>query len=153
MAKPQDDNILNLIKEIATNVINSQKPSAYFYGTVISITPLKVQLSTNLILTNEFLVVPKSLTDYEINIEIDCHTEEKFTNTEHTHVVNYSDNTINGSSNGSTTSEIGSFDNTHVHHIKGTKTITMYNALKVNDKVILAQVQGGQEFIIIDKVG
>lgn len=149
------DTLLSLIKEAALGAVNAQKPTSYFYGTVISISPLKVQLSTNLILEKEFLVVPKSLTDYEINIEMDCSTETMFTDTKHTHEVNYTDKyTSSGDEENKTvTSETGSFDNTHSHKIKGTKTIVIYNALKINDKVILAQVQGGQDFIILDKVG
>lgn len=149
------DSLLDLIKKAALDAVKAQKPVSVFYGTVISISPLKIQLSTNLILTKEFLVVPKSLTDYEIKIEIDCSTEETSTDTSHNHTVSYSDQyTSSGDEdNKSATSEDGSFDNTHSHKIKGTKTITIYNALKLNDKVILAQVQGGQDFIILDKVG
>ncbi|MBQ8299894.1 MAG: DUF2577 domain-containing protein [Clostridia bacterium] len=149
------DTLLSLIKEAALDAVKAQKPTSYFYGTVISISPLKVQLSTNLILEKEFLVVPKSLTDYEINIEMDCSTETMFTDTKHTHEVDYTDKyTSSGDEENKTvTSETGSFDNTHSHKIKGTKTIVIYNALKINDKVILAQVQGGQDFIILDKVG
>lgn len=149
------DSLLDLIKKAALDAVKAQKPVSVFYGTVISISPLKIQLSTNLILTKEFLVVPKSLTDYKIKIEIDCSTEKTSTNTSHKHTVSYSDQyTSDGEEdNKSVTSETGSFDNTHSHEIKGTKTITIYNALKQNDKVILAQVQGGQDFIILDKVG
>ena len=155
MKKTQDNSLSNLIKEIASKVIQSQKPSSFYYGIVISVAPLKIKLDTNLILTKEFLLVPKSLTNYKVNIEMDCYTENTKTDTSHIHTVNYIDKyTSDGDvENKTIESEIGSFDNTHNHRIKGTKTILIYNALKVNDKVILAQVQGGQEFIILDKVG
>ena len=34
---------------------------------------------------------------------------------------------------------------------KGTKKIVIHNALKTGDKVILARIQGGQSYIILDK--
>ena len=40
----------------------------------------------------------------------------------------------------------------HNHTITGTKSLTIHNALKVGDKVILIQVQGGQRYIVLDKV-
>lgn len=155
MAKAQNNSLLDLIKEIAIKAVNAEKPSAFFYGTVLSVSPLKIKLDSNLILTKEFLVVPKSLTDYKVNIEMDCYTENTRTDTSHIHEINYTDKY---SADGETDnklikSETGSFDNTHNHRIKGTKTIIVYNALKIDDKVVLAQVQGGQEFIILDKVG
>ncbi len=153
MSKTQNNDLVNLIKEIAVNAVKTQKPTALFYGTVISTNPLEVKLDTNLILTKEFLLVPESLTDHKVNIEMDCYTEN--TDTSHTHDVNYTDkyNTTGDYENKSVISNIQNTNATHNHAIKGTKTIIIYNGLKVNDKVILAQVQGGQEFIILDKVG
>lgn len=146
-------NIAELIKEIATKAVDASNPVAYYYGTVLAVSPLQIKVSQNLILSEEFLVVPKSLTNYEISIYIDTSTENTKTNTKHTHLINYSDDTINGSTQKNVESEIGEFDNTHAHKLKGVKNITFYNALKVGEKVILARAQGGQEFIIIDKVG
>jgi len=147
------ENLSELIKSIAVKAIASQKPTSVLYGTVISIKPLQIKISDTLILTEEFIVVPKSFTDYSVNIEINCSTETAQTNTSHTHEINYSDNLSDTEVvNKNTSSESGSFDNSHNHNIKGTKTITFYNALKLKDKVILLQVQGGQEFVIMDKV-
>jgi len=39
-----------------------------------------------------------------------------------------------------------------MHSIVGTKSITINNALKQNDKVILLQQAGGQKYIVLDKV-
>lgn len=153
MAKTQNDNLSNLIKEIAINAVQSKKPISFYYGTVISISPLEIQLDTNLILTKEFLLVPQSLTDHKVNIEVDWHTEK--TDISHTHDVNFNDK-YNSSGDYESKSIISEIQNTNVSHnhaIKGKKTIIIYNSLKINDKVILAQVQGGQEFIILDKVG
>lgn len=38
-------------------------------------------------------------------------------------------------------------------NITGRKKIIIHNALKVGDKVMLLQEQGGQKYIVLDKVG
>ena len=40
----------------------------------------------------------------------------------------------------------------HTHGIKGKKTIKIYNALKVGDKVALLRKQGGQSYFILDRI-
>ncbi len=133
---------LTMMKDIAVKAVIASKPTTIVQGEVIATSPLSIQIDQKLILPSECLRVPQHLTDYEVNIEIDTATEATSTNTQHTHEVNYLDTTINGGSERTTTSEIGSFDNTHTHEVKGTKTITFYNALKVGDKVILIRQQG-----------
>lgn len=43
-------------------------------------------------------------------------------------------------------------DPVHAHQIFGRKTITVRNGLKVGEKVILLRMQGGQRFLILDRV-
>lgn len=152
MNKAQNDSLLNLIKQISINAVEATKPTAFIFGTVISASPLKIKVSNNLILTEEFLVVPRTLTNYSLSVGMDISTENTSTDTTHSHIVNYEDSTIDGTTNKNVISEETSFDNTHKHSVKGTKSITIYNALKVNEKVILAQMQGGQDYIILDRV-
>lgn len=44
-------------------------------------------------------------------------------------------------------------DEGHSHNIKGKKKMTVYNSLKKGESVIIARQQGGQKFIVIDRVG
>lgn len=41
----------------------------------------------------------------------------------------------------------------HSHAYKGKKKFTIHNGLKIGDKVILLQEQGGQKYVVLDKVG
>lgn len=153
MKTNQSDALTDLIKEIAVKAINANKPTSIYYGTVISISPLKVQISSNLILTEEFLIVPMSLTDYTVQVSMNWSTENA--NIDHTHNVEYTDKyTVSGDTDNKTTvTKQMNSNKTHSHALTGVKEITIYNSLKIGDKVILTQVQGGQEFIINDKVG
>ncbi len=40
----------------------------------------------------------------------------------------------------------------HHHEYKGSKIYTVRNALKLGDQVLMIQVQGGQKFIVLEKV-
>lgn len=41
----------------------------------------------------------------------------------------------------------------HLHSVSGKKAITIHNALQVGDVVVLAKIQGGQQYLVIDRVG
>ena len=147
-----DRNLLTLIKDVAVKAVLATKPVNLVQGEVISVNPLNIQIDQKLILPRECLKIPQYLTDYKVNIEINTATEDTTLNTEHTHEINYSDDTINGSSKKNTTSEIGKFESTHKHAVVGTKEIVFKNALKVGDNVLLIREQGGQTYFVVDRV-
>lgn len=41
----------------------------------------------------------------------------------------------------------------HTHKISGRKSIKVYNSLKIGDNVIMLRVQGGQQYVVLDRVG
>ena len=43
-------------------------------------------------------------------------------------------------------------DPIHNHSISGRKTVTVRNGLKIGEKVILLKMQGGQKYIVLDRV-
>lgn len=42
--------------------------------------------------------------------------------------------------------------NSHSHKITGTKTVIIKNSLVVNDEVVLLRMQGGQKYIVLDRI-
>ncbi len=42
--------------------------------------------------------------------------------------------------------------NSHVHPYKGKKKFRVHNGLVAGDEVIMLQMQGGQKFVVLDKV-
>ncbi len=42
--------------------------------------------------------------------------------------------------------------NSHVHPYRGKKKFRVHNGLVVGDEVIMLQMQGGQKFVVLDKV-
>lgn len=125
---------VKVIKKSAIEAVNNSKPADIFYGTVQSISPLTIFIDQKLILSEKFLIIPESLTDYETEISFDDPSiKQVFTtwNMEET--------------SESTPSKI-SFKEKIKHKI------TVYNSLKEGEKVILLRQQGGQKYMIVDRV-
>ena len=124
---------VKVIKKSAIEAVNNSKPADIFYGTVQSISPLTIFIDQKLILSEKFLIIPESLTDYETEISFDDPSvKQVFTtwNMEET--------------SESTPSKI-SFKEKIKHKI------TVYNSLKVGEKVILLRQQGGQKYMVLDR--
>lgn len=134
---PGINELNGLIKKSAIEAVKASKPSGVYYGEVKSVSPLTVQVSQNFIIDQDFLILSRSVTDYEVDITLN-HTTEDYS---HTHTII---DTYTGSGSAST--------DTHNHEITGIKTMTIHQALKVGEKVLLIRRQGGQKYVIIDRV-
>lgn len=44
-------------------------------------------------------------------------------------------------------------ENDHLHAYKGKKAFQVHHNLKVNDEVVLLRMQGGQKFVVLDRIG
>ena len=97
--------LIDIMKRASLDAIDNAQLCDLRYGTVVSIKPLKVQVTNLFTIPSSLLVVPQHLTDYEVQVKLD-----------------------------------------------GKKTMTVYNALKVNDKVALLRKQGGQSYFILDRI-
>lgn len=123
------NDFLKLMKKTAVEAVNASKPANMVFGKVISASPLKIKIDQKLILTSAQLVLSRNVTDYRLSVTMDYTTES--------------------ASGGSGDSSFAS----HAHGVKGTKELTVHNALKVGEEVILMQLSGGQKYIVIDRTG
>lgn len=139
--------IIETIKKAALDAVENSSPTSIMYGTVISVKPLEIQIEQKLLLTSEFLILTKNVIDYETEITVNWSTEEKNFNSNHSHNCNVISN-----EEVSVTIENQNIELTHNHNMTGKKKIIIHNGLKTNDKVILLQQQGGQKFIVLDKI-
>lgn len=118
--------LANAIKKAGVGAVNATMPVNLIFGTVTSDSPLEITTEQKLKLSKEFLVLTRNVTDYELEVSIDMNSES--------------------ASGGSGYAEFAS----HTHKLKG-KKIKVHNKLKVGDKVILARMQGGQDFVVLDR--
>lgn len=139
------------LKLLAVGAVNSTKPSTYLYGTVVSVEPLKIQISSNIVLSQSFLTLSNNVTDHYEDLTVSFQTEEdKFLNPMHTHP--YEDTQPNGQPAAKVTQTTADFDTTHKHEIKHKIKVFRHLGLKVNEKVVLLQMAGGKQFYVLDRV-
>lgn len=122
------NDLLGTIKKAAVEAVAASKPTAVVYGKVISTSPLKINVEQKMTLTKEQLVLTRNVTDYEVAMTVD-------------HATEYA-------SGGSGESAFAS----HNHTYQGKKLFTVHNSLVVGDEVLMIQIQGGQSYIVIDRV-
>lgn len=128
------DDFVKVIKKAAIEAVKASKPADILLGNVQSTEPLTIFIDQKLILTEKFLIVPQRLMDYETEISFDdSSVKQVFTTWDMSE------------SSESTPSKI-SFKEKTKHKV------TVYNALKTGDSVIILRQQGGQKYIVIDRV-
>lgn len=127
-------NITKLIKRTALDAVKESKPTSIVFGKVISAEPLKINVEQKLNLTVAQLVLTNNVRDYKTQISFDDpNIKQVFTTWDMGESVESSPSKI-------------AFKNKIKHEI------TIYNGLKVGDEVIMIQMQGGQKYVVFDKV-
>lgn len=121
--------ISQLVKMAALEAMEASRPVNVFIGTVVSESPLSIKIDQKRTLTREFLVLCREVTDYDVEMTVDHMTEKM----------------QGGGKDPSFTA--------HQHPYKGRKVFTVHKALKQGEKVVVVQFQGGQQYLVIDRIG
>lgn len=121
---PDAVGLVKIIKKAAIEAVESTKPVAIYFGTVTSISPLQINVEQKMKLGKSQLILSRNITDYKTKITMNWLSENSLEDTL-----------------------------THKHSIEGKKEITIHNSLVVGDEVILLRQQGGQKYVVWDKVG
>lgn len=128
-------NIVEIIKMAAVEAVDASNPVAIVFGEIVSISPLKINIEQRLILDESHLILSRNVTDYKTKISFDNPgIKQVFTTWDMGETVESSPSKI-------------------TFKTKTKHDITVYNALKLNETVIMLQVQGGQKYIVLDRVG
>ena len=161
-------NLIELIKQAAVEAVNASNPAAFYFGTVKTTSPLVINVEQKMDLSEEFLILTNAVKDHEVDMTFNFETDSVSLNANHTHKSETSGefkieskldpeqpgttivNEIIGSPSTSV-SEI-KIDLSHSHMINGRKTVTVHNGLKKGEKVIMIRVQGGQKFVVLDRM-
>lgn len=121
-------NLNEVLKQLCLETLNSSMPSGVYFGTVISASPLKISVEQKMTLTEKQLVLTTLVQDFSVNMTVNHTTENK--------------------SGGSGDASFAS----HNHEYKGTKSFLVHLGLKAGEKVMLIREQGGQKFIVLDRI-
>ena len=131
--------LVQCIKKSAVEAVAAEKPCSVHFGTVTNTEPLKITIDQRLTLEAEQLILTRNVTEHQIEMTVDHQTEDE---TNHIHSVI---DTFTGGGTSAPTS--------HLHKYKGRKIFIAHKGLIVGEKVILLRMQGGQRYIVIDRVG
>lgn len=116
--------LLNVIKSAGMQAVDAANPVNILFGTVESIDPVSVNVDQRFTLTSEFLIVPERLIRYVVDL---------------THTHQYTDVIPGGATVIKNTQE-------------ALEPLIVRTGLEVGDTVILIRIQGGQKYLIVDKV-
>lgn len=119
-----EQELLQLIKQAATEAVQAERPADWTIGTVTSAKPLKIRLMQGLELEEAFLCLSSKVTDYETEVTV---TKQDAWSTEEA--------------------------SDHVHELLlSKKRIKIHHALKKGETVLLLRKAGGQEYVVLDRV-
>lgn len=130
MAKTATPSLHDLIANIALKAFHASQPAGIHTGVVVTTNPLSINVDNKFLVPYQFITLTNSVRDYEVDIEVSMQTDE---------------NDLKQEDDGCHTHE-------HYHPIRGIKKIKVYNGLKEGEKVIIVRAQGGQEFIVLDRI-
>ena len=116
--------LVNLIKQASMGAFESSNPVAVLFGTVVKAKPLEVNVEQRFTLTEDFLIVPERLIHFEIYPR---HSHE------------YTDTTPVGQVTRDTEEALPD-------------KIVIRKGLEPGDRVILLRIQGGQKYLLLDRV-
>ena len=122
------EKLVKLLKQLSNDTINNSEPFEYRKGKVETITPLTVRIDQKMLLEEDELILTHLVKDYEVDISVSHETKDF--------------GLIEGAS-----TDIKK----HKHEYKGRKKIIIHQGLKVGEEVILLKVQGGQNYIVLDR--
>lgn len=124
-----NDKLYQALQGLILQNVSDMHPSDYLLGTVESVSPLSIRISSKDVITSDFLILSDMVRDYQVDIEVNHQTED--------------------SSGGSGDQAYAS----HHHAYAGRKTITVYNGLSVGEVVILLRQSGAQQYLVLCRYG
>lgn len=153
-----DTNIVQVLQGLIKQSMESASLANVMFGTVVSVNPLQINVEQRFTITEEFLILTKNVKDYTTSVTVNWNTENTSLDLTHNHTIDSFQTNSGGTDNhshnvNSMQTQNCNLNTTHQHSISGTKTITVHNALKQGDKVVLIRAQGGQKYVVLDKVG
>ena len=122
------DAFVKTIKQIVKDTIHAEKPVNICFGVVTAEAPLKILVDQKLELSEAQLILTRNVTDFTTDETVDHFTEKA----------------AGGSGY--------ALYEAHTHAYKGRKEFLIHHKLLTGDKVLLLREQGGQRYIILDRV-
>lgn len=125
--------MIQIIKQAAIDAVDQSSPMTITYGTVTKINPLEIMTDQKTPLFSEVLALTSNVINRKAKISFDNPAIKNI-------VKNYSIDDEAG----------GNYKLSFQEKVKN--EVTIYDGLKVGEKVILLRVNGGQKYIVLDRL-
>lgn len=145
-------NLVESMKKAAIDAVDASKPAGIMFGTVISASPLEIDVEQHMTLGPDQLIVCQHLTDYTVNVDVNWTSASSLGGDDNELKITGSTGSADGHSHPGDTLVIEPSKLGHSHKTTGTKSMTIRNALQPGDQVILFRMQGGQKFAVMDRM-
>ena len=139
----------DIIKQLSVNAVNATQPFAFYYGTVTSVDPIEIEIDQKLKLGEKQLIFSTLVQDFDVDMYMEHEVEE--TDLIHKHDASIVITSPHGDT-GTITVQNSPDSDKHIHEYKGVKTFTLNLKLAKDEKVLLLRIQGGQKFLVLDRV-
>lgn len=139
----------DIIKQLSVNAVNATQPFAFMYGTVTSVDPIEIEIDQKLKLGEKQLIFSTLVQDFDVDMYMEHEVEE--TDLIHKHDASIVITSPHGDT-GTITVQNSPDSDKHIHEYKGVKTFTLNLKLAKDEKVLLLRIQGGQKFLVLDRV-
>ncbi len=150
------EQFLNTIKKAALEAVKNSMPANIVLGVVESQNPLSIRIDQKIVLTEEFLLLSRNVTEYQYDMSVN-HSTDFALNAVSSHNHSYAgvtDIEQEHNHNYSGITDAASIGNLyHNHAYTGRWTYIVHNQLLQGEKVILFQLAGGQKYIVLDRLG
>ena len=151
--------LINLIKDLAAGAIDSKKLFSFCLGKVVAPQGndgkgLKIRIEQRLTLGDKQLILTNAVRDYYVKLTTVGETlnqedgKEHYTEYEEDLAVTHGVEAVTPTASGT----CYDFFAKHRHEYKGDKWWKVNLALQVGESVLLLRVDGGQKYIVLDRV-
>ncbi|HBH95369.1 MAG TPA: hypothetical protein DDX91_06425 [Ruminococcaceae bacterium] len=131
--------LVRLIKKAAVDAVEAGKPAAVCFGRVTGTAPLKITVDERLSLGEGQLILTEAVKDRYEDVYFSCFTDRGESEAE--------EGNIAGGDSPKEDSDRG-----HRHGFSGRKRVLICGGLREGENVILLRAEGGQRFIVIDRL-
>ncbi len=125
------------MKRAALQAMEASKPVSVVFGTVIREDPLLISIEQKMTLGMDQLILCRHVTDHDIDATVDWTSKGALGKHRHDTPV--------GATNDVSLA--------HAHGIHGRKSMRVHMKLLLGERVALLRLQGGQRYLVWDRVG
>lgn len=138
-------NFVKIIKSMAVDANEVSKPCNVVFGVVTSTAPLEILVEQKMTLGEAQLVLMRNVTDFFVDVTVEWESEI-------VEVADYMAGTTSMDGSPEHTHEFDQVEGEHSHDILGKKTMKIHSSLVVGEVVVMLRLQGGQKFLVLDRV-